>query len=86
MHPAARLRSSHVIAVPPRTTITYVFFRQLTSQPFYVFQLVVTVVKDYLNKLARNSTMAPSEGTIPAIPVRESTVSIRTWYHSDKCY
>jgi len=41
--------------------------------------LVVTVVKDYLNKLARNSTMAPSEGTIPAIPVRESTVSIPTW-------
>ncbi|KIM83838.1 hypothetical protein PILCRDRAFT_818865 [Piloderma croceum F 1598] len=37
-------------------------------------QLVVNVVKDYLNKIARTS-MAPSEGTIPAIPVRESTVS-----------
>jgi len=36
-------------------------------------QLVVTVVKDYLNKIARNSTIAPSEATIPAIPVREST-------------
>jgi hypothetical protein len=37
-------------------------------------KLVVNVVKDYLNKIARTS-MAPSEGTIPAIPVRESTVS-----------
>jgi hypothetical protein len=39
------------------------------------FKLVVNVVKDYLNKIARNSTIAPSEATIPAIPVRESTVS-----------
>jgi len=41
--------------------------------------LVVNVVKDYLNKLARNSMAAPSEpSTIPTmIPVRESTA----WIH-----
>jgi len=38
--------------------------------------LVVNVVKDYLNKLARNSVIAPSETTIPAVPVRESTAWI----------
>ncbi|KAF7978349.1 hypothetical protein HWV62_36127 [Athelia sp. TMB] len=41
--------------------------------------LVVNVVKDYLNKLARNSMAAPSEpSTIPAIiPIRESTAWIQ---------
>jgi hypothetical protein len=48
--------------------------------------LVVTVVKDYLNKIARNSTIAPSEATIPAIPVRESTVSISTYYRVERPY
>ena len=39
--------------------------------------MVVNVIKDYLNKIARNSMIAPSETTIQAIPVRESTVRSR---------